>query len=446
MYQRKLLLGGIDERQPVIEIMPQTYKPENPMSALSKMDFLDEETIQCPFPFYHAAQAEAPVYKLPRSPIEGKDVYLVSSYALVQSVLRDWETYSNKFGPYLNARDVADPEVDAIAATGYTVANTMLTQDPPEQRDYRNVVNKSFTAARINKMADYMTEICDELIDGFIDKGSCDFFADFASPLPIYVIADALGMDRANIDNIKKWSDDAVAAIGRMGGRESVVQAARSQVALQKHFVEIIEARRLEPKDDIISILVQGLYKGERPLDIPEMLSILQQLMVAGNETTTTALGGGLVYIMNQPGMADLLAAEPERIPNAVEEILRLEAPTKHMWRIAAKETELGGVTLPKDAVLLLSYDAANHDPAQFSDSEVCDFSRANAGAHFAFGAGMHFCIGAQLARKEMAIALERLLSRITNIHLTPGHEDLSYTQSMMHRGYQSLHISFDKK
>jgi cytochrome P450 len=416
------------------------------MTDLSQMDFLNDETIQCPFPFYHAAQAAAPVYKLPRSPIEGKDVYLVTSYALVQAVLRDWETFSNKFGPYLNAREVADPEIDTIAATGYTVANTMLTQDPPEQRDYRNVVNKSFTAARINQMAGHITQICDELIDGFIDKGSCDFFADFANPLPIYVIADALGMDRANIDDIKQWSDDAVAAIGRMKGRESLVQAAHSQVAMHRHFVEIIEARKLDPKDDIISILVQGLYKGERPLDIPEMLSILQQLMVAGNETTTTALGGGLVYIMNQPGMADLLAAEPTRIPNAVEEILRLEAPTKHMWRVVAKNTELGGVNLPKDAVLLLSYDAANHDPAQFPDSEACDFARSNAGAHFAFGAGMHFCIGATLARKEMAIALERLLARISNIRLTPGHEDLRYTPSMMHRGYQSLHISFDKR
>ena len=416
------------------------------MTDLSQMDFLDEETTQCPFPFYHAAQAEAPVYKLPNSPLGDKDVYLVTSYALVLEALKDWQTYSSKFGAYLNANDIPDPEVEVISAAGYSQANTMLTQDPPEQRDYRKVVNKSFTAARVNKMTAYITEICNELIDGFIEKGSCDFYADFANPLPIFVIADALGLDRANIDDIKKWSDDAVGAIGRMGGREARIQAAHSQVALHKHFVEIIEARRVEPKDDIISILVEGLYKGERPLEIPEMLSILQQLMVAGNETTTAALGGGLVFVMNQQGMAEKLAAKPESIPGAVEEILRLDTPNKHMWRVVAEDTELGRVSLPKDAVLLLSYDAANHDEAQFPNSEACDFARGNAGAHFSFGAGMHFCIGAALARKEMAIAFECLFSRLKNIRLTPGHEDLRYRSSMIHRGFESLHISFDKK
>lgn len=409
-------------------------------------DFLDPETVECPFPYYAWARAEAPVYGLPNSPVPGVDnVYLVTPYALVEEAMRDWKRFSSKFGAILSGAVVVDDEVKAIHAEGFGDTPTMLTQDPPAQRQYRALVNKAFSARRVKSMEAYIRLICNELIDAFIEDGECDFFEAFAVPLPVYVIADQLGVPRADLPKFQKWSDDILANLGHMQGREAQLEAARSIVALQHYFADIVEARRAEPKDDVISDIANGLYEDERLLNMSECVSIIQQLLVAGNETTRNALAAGMVYVIEQPGMAERFAAEPSLLPNAVEEILRLETPSKVMWRIVNEDTALGGFPLKKGDVLLLSYDSANHDEHQFPDPETCAFARDNAADHLSFGLGIHFCVGAALARAEMAIAFECLFKRLKNIRLTEGKNDLRHLVSMMHRGYQKLHISFDK-
>jgi cytochrome P450 len=215
---------------------------------------------------------------------------------------------------------------------------------------------------------------------------------------------------------------------------------------MQQYFAAAIEARRQTPTGDVISDLANAMFQNERPLTTPEILSILQQLLVAGNETTTNALAGGMVYIISEPGAAERFAADPSLIPNAVEEILRLEAPTKHMWRVVTTDTELGGVALPAGAVLLLSYDAGNRDEAAFPDGEACRFDRANAAEHLSFGGGIHACLGALLSRKEMTIAYERLFSRLQNIRLAADQEPLRYFESILHRGFESLHLEFEPR
>lgn len=419
------------------------------MTKLGTMNFTDPDVVECPFAYYAAARNEAPVYKL-NDFVPGRDVYLVTPYALVQEVLRDWRTYSNKFASLMTGKGGADLEIAAIRKQGFKAVDTMLTQDPPAQKQYRAIVNKAFNARRVNAMEDYVRQICNERIDGFAAKGHCDFLADFAIPLPVYVIADQLGVPRADLEKFKRWSDDVIVGLSQMAGREGDLQAARSVVELQNYFAVIVEARRAEPKDDIISDIANTEFiantelGGERLLSMPECLSIIQQLLVAGNETTTNSLAGGMAYIVEQPGMAEKLARDPSLIPNAVEEILRLEAPTKHMWRIVAKDTELGGVSLPEGAVLLLSYDSANRDPAVFPNGETCDFARENAAIHLSFGQGTHFCVGALLARKEMTIAFECLLTRLSGWRLTPGENDLKHIVSVLHRGLNKLHLDFD--
>lgn len=413
------------------------------MTKLEAMNFTDPDVVECPFAYYAAARDEAPVYKL-NDFVPGRDVYLVTPYALVQEVLRDWRTYSNKFASLMTGKGGDDPEIATIRKQGFKSVDTMLTQDPPAQKQYRAIVNKAFNARRVNAMEDYIRQICNERIDGFAAKGHCDFLEDFAIPLPVYVIADQLGVPRADLEKFKRWSDDVIVGLSQMAGREGDLQAARSVVELQNYFAAIVEARRAEPKDDIISDIANTALNGERLLDMPECLSIIQQLLVAGNETTTNSLAGGMAYILGEPGMAEKLAGDVSLIPNAVEEILRLEAPTKHMWRIVAKDTELGGVSLPEGAVLLLSYDSANRDPAVFPDGEACDFARENAAIHLSFGLGTHFCVGALLARKEMTIAFECLLTRLSGWRLTPGENDLSHIVSVLHRGLNKLHLDFD--
>jgi len=332
------------------------------MSELSQIDFMNPETVQCPFPFYAAARTDAPVYRLPRSPVDGTDVYLVTRFDLVQKVLNDWRTFSSRFSHLMGAAGRTDPEIAEILADGYPPANTLLTQDPPLQRQYRSLITKSFSLARIEPMSAYITQICDELIDGFEARGTCDFFREFAVPLPLFVVADLLGVPRADVDRFKRWSDDGIANIGRMKGRETALRSARSSVEMQQYFAAVIEERRASPRDDFISAMATAQFQGERPLTISEALSLILAVVVAGNETARNAMAGGMVYILREPGAADRFAADPSLIPNAVEEILRLEAPTKHMWRVTTAETELGGVVIPAGAAVLLSFDAANRD------------------------------------------------------------------------------------
>jgi cytochrome P450 len=414
---------------------------------LTTANLMDPATIQCPFAYYAAARNKAPVLKLPVSPIPGADVYLVTTYELISQILPDWKRFSNRFGEVMGgAAGFDDPELMEIWSKGWAQVSTMLTEDPPEQRHYRALVTKAFSASRVDGMGPYITQICDELIDKFIDRGECDFFADFAIPLPIYVIADQLGVARGDLPAFKAWSRASVATIGRMQGREGMIAAAKATVEMQTYFVAVIEERRKNPRDDIISELANAHFKGERLLTVEEMLSILQQLLVAGNETTTNALAGGLVYILDQPGKAEHFHRRPEDLPNAVEEILRLEAPTKGMWRVVKEDCALAGVDIPKGSVLLLSYDAANRDEAHFPNGEACDFARANASTHFSFGSGIHACVGAMLSRKEMTIAYERLFARLTNIRLAQPRGELRYIESLIHRGFVDLAIAFDRR
>lgn len=407
---------------------------------------MDPETIQCPFGFYAAARKEAPVYKLPNSPLPGRDVYLVTRFDLVQAVWKDWRTYSNKFGDLMGQGSRSDPEIAEILSHALPPVDTMLTQDPPLQRQYRALVTKSFGFARVEQMSEYMSRICDELIDAFIDRGTCNFFKEFAIPLPVFVIADQLGVPRTDIDKFKQWTDDAIANIGRMKGRESGVRAARSLVEMHQYFIGIIEDRRKAPRDDVISELANAKFKGERLLTMAEMLSIIQQLLVAGNETTTNTLAGGMVYILNEPGAQERFAADSSLIPNAVDEILRLEAPTKHMWRVVTADTELGGMAIPAGATVLLSYDSANRDEAKFPDGESCRFDRANAADHTSFGGGAHACVGSLLSRKEITVAYQRLFGRLRGIRIAEGHKPLRYFESILHRGYEELHLAFSKR
>ena len=413
------------------------------MTSLDQMNFFDPETVECPFAFYAAAREEAPVYKLPNSPIPGRDVWLVTPYKLVHEVLRDWKRFSNKFASLMSARGQRDPEVEAIMAGGFPQVETMLTQDPPAQREYRTLVNKAFSAARVNSMEGYITRICDELIDDMARATECDFFERLAIPLPVFVIADQLGVPRQDLKRFKRWSDDIIASLGQMGGREAQLQGARSTVEMHQYFAKVVESRRADPKDDIISDVANATVYEGRLLTMSEALSIIQQLLVAGNETTTNALAGGMGYILEAPGLAEKIAADTALIPNIVEEVLRLEAPTKHMWRIVTQDTELGGTALPEGAILLLSYDAANRDETKYQDGDAFCPHRENADTHLSFGLGTHFCVGALLARKEMNIAYERLFTRLTNLRLTPGRNEMRHIASILHRGLTGLHISY---
>jgi len=408
-------------------------------------NFFDESVLNCPYDFYQTLQEQAPVYQLP-----GTNIFMVSRHADVKKLLKDTETYSNNFNHLLKGPE-PDAAVTEIYAKGWEPVDTMITADPPRHRTYRTLVNKVFNQKRVDAMEGYMQTIAHELIDGFIERGECDFVKEFTTPLPVYVIADQLGVPRKDLEDFKTWSDSFARRLSQLATPEEQIEDAENIVAFQHYFAQIMDERRNGPQDDMISDLVATEIAdpdtGEtRQLNMEELQSLLQQLMVAGNETTTSAITGGMVSLIQNAEQLQALQDDPARIPNAVEEILRMESPSAGMWRVVKKDSEIHGVKIPKDSLLMLRYHAANRDRELFAQPNDIDIDRTNADDHIAFGQGIHFCPGAMLARKEMTVAFTALFSRLTNFSIVEENSDLSYWPNIVLRGLKGLHISFEKR
>lgn len=326
---------------------------------------------------------------------------------------------------------------------GWLPANTLLTNDPPAHRRFRSLVNKAFTPRRVALLEPSIRTIASELIDSFIGAGRVELVHQFAVPLPLTVIADALGVSRDDMPTFKRWSDDAVAPIGGMIGPERELECARSGLEFQRYFARELDQRRAHPRDDILTDLLNARLEGERPLDTGEMLNMLQQILVAGNETTTSLIASAMLLLLQHPGHLDALRANPARIPNFVEEALRFESPVQGLSRVAKIDAQVGGVPIPAGAQLVLMYGSANRDERHFSQPEKFEIDRENAREHFAFGGGIHYCLGAPLARLEAKIGFELLLTRLGEIRLAANLNDFTHTPSFTLRGLKALHLEF---
>lgn len=408
--------------------------------SVSDYNFLDPEVIECPFDFYAAARREAPVYNIPET-----DIYLVSRYEDLRKVLKDTVRFSSNFVDDLNVPP-SNPEAAALYDAGYETVNTLLTLDPPQHRVYRSLVNKVFSNKRVEGMTAYIEAMVTELIDGWIDDGEVDMLNRFCVPLPVNVIADQLGISRADVGLFKSWSDASASRLSQFADPEQELEDAKLVMEFQKYFENVINLRREDPQDNIISDLAHARIEDGRLLHMDEMLSILQQLLVAGNETTTSAIAGGIYELAENPEQLLALQNDPSLLPNAIEEIVRFESPTAGIWRKVTQDTELGGVVIPEGSMVMIRYASANRDESVFEDAERVDVCRHNAGDNLAFGQGTHFCLGAQLARKEMSVAFSHLIARTENWRLTPEKNSGKHWPNMLLRGLQELHITFDKR
>lgn len=408
-------------------------------------NFFDEATLNCPYDFYRTLQDQAPVYQLPET-----NIFMVTRYADIKKLLKDTARYSNDFNHLLTGPEPA-PEVTAIYEQGWQPVDTMITADPPRHKVYRSLINKVFSRSRVNQMEDYMKQITHELIDEFENRGECDFVREFTTPLPVYVIADQLGVSREDLRDFKRWSDSFARRLSQLATHEEQLEDARNILAHQRYFADIIEQRRESPRDDMISDLVATTIEdpdtGEtRALNMEELQSLIQQLLVAGNETTTSAITGGMVNLIQHPDQLAKLLSDPAQIPNAVEEILRMESPSAGLWRVVKKDSEIHGVSIPEGSLLMLRYHAANRDRDLFNSPNTIDVQRENAEDHIAFGQGIHFCPGAMLARKEMEVAFTALFSRLQDFRLLEEKCDLSYWPNIVLRGLKEVHIGFAKR
>lgn len=403
--------------------------------SLIDTDLYDPALIADPYPFYDAARAAAPVLAM----ADGSAI--VTSYALVQEACARPEDFSNDILALFQGARAEHPEIKAVLETGWPQVQVLIMSDPPAHGRFRRLVNLAFSLARVNAIdADVRT-----IFAGGFERlaGRHDFVAAFAVPMPVAVIAAQLGLLPEDRDRVKRWTDAFADRLGAAITLEREIECARIVVEFQHAMMAGIERRRAAPHDDLLGDLVSASTGGDVPLSDAELLSVVQQLVVAGNETTTNTLSEGVRLLATHPEVAARLRVDPALIPNAVEEMLRLASPVQALPRIVTRDCELGGVALKAGTVLGLRFAAANRDPARFADPHAFRPDRAEARAHLAFGRGIHQCIGNLLARRELAIAFELLLARFARIDLAVDATRLHYNPNALLRGLSALPVCF---
>ena len=418
------------------------------MKKLSDYNLFDPETLKCPYEFYARLIEEAPVYELP-----GMSMTLVTGYDLIRETLRNTRVWSSAVASGITpaalteANDEISQQIQEIMKTDVPLEQTLLSVDPPDHAKHRTLVNKLFSNSRVKTLVPYIDGLVRTLIDGFIDTGKTEFISSFAAPLPITVIRDQMGVpDKDSVFFYKAATAAAELLSMQQPTPERALERVQLNHDLQLYFLDICEQRRKEPKDDMLTLLVEAMYEGERPLRDGEILSILNQFLVAGHETTSSALGAGMKLLIDNPEQQQLMRDDPLLIRTFVEEILRLETPVAGLMRIATEDTELGGVSLPKGSVIMLRYAAGSRDESMFEEAAMLDVCRANANRQLGFGAGAHACVGAPLARQEMLSAFTQIMERIENFAYDETRPEPENNPSFLLRGLNHLHITFDKK
>jgi len=353
----------------------------------------------------------------------GTGAWLITGYAEARAALADPRLSKHMPGWH--------PEPDSIFAA---LDLHMLNSDPPDHERLRKLVNKAFTARRVQRLRPRITAITAGLLEDMSTRTEADLLASFAFPLPITVICELLGIPAKDRDDFRTWS----ATIVSNAAAPEVFQA--HATAMARYFVALLAAKRREPGDDLLSALIAARDE-EDSLSENELVSMAFLLLVAGHETTVNLIASGVLALLLNPAELARLRAEPALIGGAVEELLRYVNPVNHTtFRCAAEPVEIGGVRISRGDPVLVALSGANRDPARFGDPDRLDLGRDSAG-HLAFGHGIHYCLGAPLARLEAEIAVSALLARFGSISLAVPAESLRWRPSTLIHGLESLPV-----
>lgn len=383
-------------------------------TASSNIDFdpLSPAQRHDPYPVYTALREQVPVFFAQRF-----GFWVVTRYDDVLEVLKDHTTFSS-VGALVSATDEHPEEVRAVLAEGWPAMPVITDTDPPLHDRIRGLVRTAFTPRRVAAMEPRIADIARHLIDGFVDDGRADLIERFAWPLPLRVIGDVLGLPEDDLETLHRWGTDwlALQQPGHSVARR--VELARSAVAIQRYFMDVVEERRAHPGDDLVSALVSAADELDDPLPADVVMGVPFDLVLAGHVTVTRAVGNALVLLLERPSLLERLERDDGVVAPLVEEVLRLESPAQGLFRTVTRDVELNGVALPAGAKLMVHFGSANRDPSVFVDPSDADPDRPNLSRHLAFGKGIHFCVGAPLARMELRIALPMLARRLRGMRL----------------------------
>ena len=419
---------------------------------LSNVELFDVNTLQDPYDVYTLLRNKAPVFHVPEM-----NLHVVTRYDLVREVIKDTDTFSSEMAPYVEKHvrralidaapeDVREKILD-IRARRIETPPTLTNADNPAHDKYRALVSKLFTAGEIRKAEDTVKTVIDANMVNLLADSPVEFIEAFAFPVPIRIIGDRLGIPE---EHRKFFEEGATAAAAELRfspiSHEEMIRRAEIGVELQKFLVTLIEECRRKPQDNMINILANTRLEDEdRYLTHGECLGILNLFLVAGHETTTSTFGWGMLMLCRYPELQDKLRDNPALIKTFIEEVLRIESPVQGNPRIVTRDTELGGNPLKAGEAVMLHFGSANRDERQFDEPEVLNLQREKAGAHLAFGSGLHHCIGAPLARQELLLGFPAILENMANIRLADGFPPPEIEPSFLLRSMPKLHIEYDR-
>lgn len=398
-----------------IRLLPERWQSGvayNPLAAAMARD---------PYPVYAKLRRRSPTHHS-----RLMDALVLSRYADVDAVLRNHARFSN---------DPDNRRPSKIAAMPIPDQRSILFMDPPDHTRLRGLINKAFTRAAINALEPRVRALMGALLDAIDNPSGFDLMDAVAGPLPVMVIAEMLGVPQEDRAQFRRWSDRRARLL------EPTLTPAERQAAvatseeLDAYFLPLIRRRRAKPRDDIMSGLAQAEERGDT-LTETEMLLLLRLLLVAGTETTTNLIGNGMLALLRHPNQLHALRENPDLIPGAVDELLRYDAPVQMDLRSAKEDCALNGAALRQGQDVILLLGSANRDPEVFADPDRLDFSRPKQD-HIAFGRGIHYCLGAALARLEGRVAFEMLLERFASLRLLTRRP--AFRNSVVLRGLQTL-------
>jgi len=411
---------------------------------------LDPAVQDAPWDFYAELHERCPVFPMPEL-----GAVMVTRYEDVRFVLTHPELFSNsgRGGGTKKGLQVEKSRryQQILRERGWGHVETLQRTDPPVHTDYRKRLNRVFTPRRVRTMGDHIDEVTNELMDAIMGPlidageqvGECEFVSSFSMPLPGIIIAEELGLDRRDIKRFKRWADAMLALSMRPLTEEELLETAETELEAQHHLAAEFEKRRTEPTDDLISALVHSHEPGDEPLSVHELQNLMHQLVTGGFETTTNALNHGIWLLTRYPDIQDRVRADPDLIPSFIEEVLRFEGPVQGLIRRTTEDVELGGVTIPEDTMVMVRYGAANRDEEAFDRANEFDIDRADSNRHMAFGLGVHFCVGAALARRELESGFRAWLERTSSIELAQPFDGPVHEPSLMLLPIEHLPLRF---
>ncbi|MBW8784002.1 MAG: cytochrome P450 [Novosphingobium sp.] len=423
--------------------------PGDEQVLLAKASLADPAIQAHPNAFYRAMRRDDPVHYDAQL-----NSWLVSRHEDILAVQSDPITFSvNKGYHEQQARGMHDEFRAILEREGGGYFPDAIMSDPPYHTRIRKLMENAFTAHRVKELEPRIREVVGDLLDTVAGQGRADAVRDIAVPLTIRVIVEQLGLDHGMEEKISRWSVAVTAQIGRMQNREQMIENAHQICELQHYLIGKMKEREASPREDMISDIVHARVKNadgsEETLTFAEAVSLVRALLIAGNDTTATAIGNLFYLLATRVEVAQLLkdSAADERVMNRfVEELLRVEPPVRALSRMTTCEVELGGTKLPAGAHLLLVYASANDQDEVFPSPRAFDVNRPNLGRHVSFGGGIHRCVGLALARMEVKVMAQEIARRFMDIRLAIPEDEIRYVPTVATRTIASLPITFTRR